>query len=687
MSSFKFPPPPPPPPRASANDAQDSYRSSKGGTNARGGDRGRGRGWGGRGRGNDSRGDGRRGPGNASLSGSPRGAYGDTQPNDGGRGGRGDSRSSGNSRGGYGNDQSRGGGRGGRGRGENTNAGAPRGGYQARGQGGHHQQNFHQRQAQQDRQQSPIQPVNSPPIVPAFPAEAYTNPGFANQMPYGTPLQPQVNPLAFAQAMAFMVTPAGMNTMAAFSNMVGGVAPQYPQTSPLPLQQHQSSPQLSKRKLDKFNRKSSYVPPQHIPQPTQTPQQPTSKPPRAYAISSPAVPTFGSVLPTPPTLKRPAAAQSSGRGVQKKRKVRLGLTRYQEPQDESSNSSDEDADVDEEVVLAEKIINKGLVFEHEGHNISLQTPTEIKAWIKDRRRQYPTAKRIAEKANEMAEKRAGELEFLRRINGDTGKRKPAARAAREPRPTTAVAIPSAADIKSAEERQMSHEKHQAELQQLRKRLHESLAINKAKAGSSKTGAAIVSNSQTINLGLGYTSESEDAPDEDEREDDSSELEDSSVVSSSSDESSDNSDSDSDSPLKEQLTKIPIASMKSIAVTSQPPTPAVKPEIPDADSNSDSPPNELSAKIPVPQVRVPLPPQPSTTVQASNATLCKSWERYGRCNHKKYCKLEHPPKEKKEKKKEAKKLGLFERLVEQEREQADRLALEGIKWLGQNGFLG
>jgi hypothetical protein len=499
-------------------------------------------------------------------------------------------------------------------------------------------------------------------------------------------MQPQVNPLAFAQAMAFMATPAGIQTMAAFSNMVGGVAPpQYPQTSPLPLQQHQhqSSPQLSKRKIDKFNRKSSYVPLQQIPQSTRTPQQPIPKPPRAYAISSPAVPTFGSALPVPPTLKRPAAAHSSGRGAQKKRKVHLGLTQHQELQDEGSSSSDENADVDEEAVLAEKIVNKGLVFEHEGHNISLQTPAEIKAWIKDRRKQYPTAKRVAEKANEMAEKRAGELEFLRRIKGDTGKWKPTVRAAREPRLVAAAPILSAADIKSAEERQASHDKNQAELQQLRKRLHESLAINKAKVESSKTGAATVSKPQAIDLGLGYTSESEDASDEDKQEVDSSELEDSSVVSSSSDESSDDSDSDSDPLLEEQSAKIPIAP---IAVPHPPPAPAVKPETSDADSDSDSPPKELSAKTPIPQVRVPLPPQPSTAVQSSNSTICRSWERYGRCNHKKYCKLEHPPKETKEKG-EVKKLGLFERLVEQEREQADRLALESIKWLGQNGFLG
>jgi hypothetical protein len=506
--------------------------------------------------------------------------------------------------------------------------------------------------------------------------------------------------MAFAQAMAFMATPVGMQTMAAFSNIVGGASspPQHPQASPPPFQrnQHQLSPQLAKRKVDKFNRNANYVQAQQTSLPARTPHQPISKPPRAKAIPSPAVPGFGFALPTSPTLKRPAVAQSSSRGPQKKRKVHLGLTQHQEPQYESSSSSDGVADVDEEAVLAENIVNKGLVFEHEGHNISLQTPAEIKAWIKDRRRQYPTAKRVAEKSKELAEKRAGELEFLRRIKGDTGKRKSTVRATQEPRPVAAAPTPSAADIKSAEERQASHQRHQVELQQLRKRLHESLAINKAKAESSKTATATstsVSVPQAIDLGLGYASENEDpsAKDEDEDEDedgdgdDSSELEESSVVSSSSDEQSGDSDLDSDSHPEEQSAKVPIPP---ISVLPPPPTQAVKLETADLGSDSDSPPEETSAKIPIKPARTPLPPQqmPSTTTQALNPTTCKSWERYGRCNHKKYCKLEHPPKEKKEKK-EVKKLGLFERLVEQEREQADRLALEGIKWLGQNGFLG
>jgi hypothetical protein len=571
----------------------------------------------------------------------------------------------------------------------------PRGGFQARGRGGHQQQNSVQGSNFQQRQQSFAQPMDTAPIVPPFPTGVCTNPISADQMQNGTPSQPQVNPMAFVQAMAFMATPAGMQTMAAFSNMVGGASspPQHAQASPPPFQrnQHQLSPQLAKRKVDKFNRNANYVQAQQTSLPTRTPHQPISKPPRAKAIPSPAVPGFGFALPTSPTLKRPAVAQSGSRGSQKKRKVHLGLTQHQEPQYESSSSSsDEVADVDEEAALAEKIVNKGLVFEHEGHNISLQTPAEIKAWIKDRRRQYPTAKRVAEKSKELAEKRAGELEFLRRIKGDTGKRKSAVRAPQEPRPVAAAPTPSAADIKSAEERQASHQRHQVELQQLRKRLHESLAINKAKAESSKTATPTsVSIPQAIDLGLGYASENEDPSgkdeDEDEDGDDSSELEESSVVSSSSDEQSGDSDLDSDSPPEEQSAK---ALIPPTSVLPPPPTQAVKLEIADLGSDSDSPPEEISAKIPIKLARTPLPPQqmPSTTTQASNPTTCKSWERYGRCNHKKYCKLEHPPKEKKEKK-EVKKLGLFERLVEQEREQADRLALEGIKWLGQNGFLG
>lgn len=449
-------------------------------------------------------------------------------------------------------------------------------------------------------------------------------------------MQPQVSPVALAQAMAFMATPAGMQTMAAFTNMVGGAgAPHLPQSPPSPLQSfhhqaHQSPPQLGSAKQNKIERAVKWKAEQ-IPQPTRTVQQPKPKPPRAKAKPSPAVPSFGFSLPAPPTLKRPATSKVDSRGGQKRRKVHLGLTRREEPESESSSGDEE---LDEEATLASNVANKGLVFEHDGHDISLQTSAEIAAWIKDRKRQYPTSKRIAEKAKEKAEKRASELEFLRKVKGDTGKSRADVQEA--PAPTAA---PAPTDTKTAEERKATIDKHQAELQKLRKRLHESLAINKAKSDPSKPNAASSLNKpQAVDLGLGYTSETESESDDDN----SSELQESSVV-SSSDDSDDSGDSDSD---------------------------------------SGSPPEEQSAKIPIPVTVVP-PPPPIPASTKPKFSYCFSWKQYGRCKHGSRCRYEHPPKEEKK----VKKLGLFERLVEQEKEQGDRLALDAIKYLGRHGFLG
>ncbi|KAF2707743.1 hypothetical protein K504DRAFT_458222 [Pleomassaria siparia CBS 279.74] len=637
MTGFRFPPPPPPPPRAPASDAPNSHVGQRDGSSNRGGERGRGRGWGGRGRGR-----GAESRGNAQSNGSSRAAYGDAQSNDGGREGNGNSQLNGNSRGGRGNGQFNGGGRGGHGRGNHGGSGNA-GGHQSRGRGRHQQPSFSHGQAQQQQAQPPTSKT-LPPYVPPFPVGAYVNPLFANQ--YGAQPPPQVDHMALAQAMAFMTTPAGMHTMAAFSNMVGGVGvPPYPQSPAPPLQQFQhqtpSQPghakQMKNERAVKWNTQNNSS--------THNARPSKQKPPRAKAKTAPAIPNFGSVL---PTLKRPAPSKSIDGASKKNRRMDLGLTQRKQLAPESSSSDeDEDEDVDEEAMLSEQIINKGAIFEHEGLNISLQTPAEIAAWIKDRKRQYPTTKRIAEKAKEKAEKREGEIAFLRKVNGDTEKRKPRIRTAQ---PTPAPVAHTPADIRKTEEQKAIMEKRQAELQDLRNRLHESLAINRAKA--LETNEPVLKTSvdkpQSIDLGLGYSSDEGNVDKADEE--DSSELEDSSVVSSSSEESEDSED--------------------------------------ESDSDSDAPPEEMSAKKSIPQIAVP-PPPPIPAIVAPKLNICTIWKQYGHCKNGNACRWEHPRRDKREKKTEMleKPKGLFERLVEQEKDKADMLALDAIKFLGQHGFLG
>lgn len=141
----------------------------------------------------------------------------------------------------------------------------------------------------------------------------------------------------------------------------------------------------------------------------------------------------------------------------------------------------------------------------------------------------------------------------------------------------------------------------------------------------------------VDLGLGYGSET------DEDEDSSSILSESSVV-SSSEESSEDSDEDSD--------------------------------------DSDAGPEPVSSKIGPPPINVPPPTMDEKTQRLKDKrTPCPTLERYGKCRYRDNCKFQHPKKD------PDKRMTLYEKLVEQELVKSDQLALDAIKFLGQNGFLG
>ena len=415
-----------------------------------------------------------------------------------------------------------------------------------------------------------------------------------------------MNPQVLAQAMSFMSTPAGMKSMAAFANHMSSTTngnPQYPQ-SPPPAHA-QAAPRYSPGQQAGQKRKrpehSNNVPP--LP-----PKKPQSgpKPPRAKAAAPPPVPSFGFSLPTPSAHHAPTLKANDKRD--QKKRVNLGLGE-QNMMDESS----EEEDIDEEAVLAEKVKVEGVAFEHNGEMISLQTAADVQSYIKDRRRNFPTQQRIAEKAQEAAAKREQELEFLARVKGKPRKAATEARPVNPPKPERK---PKEADSKKQEE-----------LATLRKKLHESLLKKQQQP--------------TNLLGAGYESETDSDAE-------SSVLSDSSVVSSSEESSDSSSDEDEE------------------------------------ESDSDAPPEPTSSKTAPPPVTIP-PPAP---VSAPPSQVCKNWARDGRCKFGKGCRWAHPLQEKGDRKEKAeKRMGLFEKMVEQELEKSDRMALDAIKYLGQNGFLG
>jgi hypothetical protein len=362
-----------------------------------------------------------------------------------------------------------------------------------------------------------------------------------------------------------MSTPAGVQSMAAFAGQMtstGNAAPSYPQSPPP--QYNQSTPRYStsqhagqKRKLNDRNQNA---------QPQRNPQQPSSKPPRAKAAVPPQIPSFGFSLP-PPVVVKPD---------DKKRKVNLGLSK----QPVVHESSDEE-DVDEEATYQEKLKGGGFAFEHEGEMISIRTGAEVGAWIKDRRKNFPTQQRIMEKVDEVARKRMNELDFLRRLKGKPPK-DPSIEDEVQPAKIKEMSKEKQAKQEAnVKRRQEAEAKRQEELAALRKKLHESMMKKR---------------SAPVDLGLGYDS----ATESDEA---SSVLSESSVVSSSSEEE------ESD---------------------------------PESSDDSDEAPEPISSKIAPPSIKAP-PPPPAAAPSKPETRMCSNWQRSGRCPYLYKCKYQHPPK--------------------------------------------
>jgi hypothetical protein len=570
MTSFKFPPPPPPPPKASiSGDIQSTYGNQRGGYS-----RGRG-GIGGRSHGSGASGNGR---GNARGGHVQREIVSSTLPR---------------------RDPSRG----------TQQHQLGRGGRSSENNGNNPFAHQYQR---------PASRTQLVPLVPSTPSNAYGNPTLSSPALTGVQV-PQIDPNTLVQAMSFINTPVGMQSLAAFANHMAnvGTGPQYPEphiSEPGPPQMHNSPPSVSSKKRKREERQIQFEAQKQ--QDAHNAQQPSKKPPRVKCKAAPEVPSFGFTLPTTPISRTSAPSKPNLSLPQKKHKVNLGFA-----QREGNDESNDEEDIDEETAFAAKCKVEGIVFEHNGENISLQTQAEVAAWIKDRRSQFPTRKRIAQKAQEAAVRRANELEFLQKVRGKSAKANNVDQQAQ---------VSQAAQVKNA-----AVVKPKADLAEMRKKVQDSM--KKMKKDSS---SALQIKPKTLDLGLGYASDTAS------NSNDSSELSDSSAVSSLLGSSS---DSDSDSGA----------------------------------DDSDGPPEKKSTNVPT--VPIKVPPPPSTPVlpqpKLQKIDVCPNWKRNGKCKYSRHCRYPHP------RENEAKPMGLYERMVEQELEKADQLALDAIKFLGRNGYLG
>lgn len=109
--------------------------------------------------------------------------------------------------------------------------------------------------------------------------------------------------------------------------------------------------------------------------------------------TAPAVPNFSAIA-LPPC---PTSSEGSLDHVDKKRKFNsLGLTPGLYTEGEEEGKGEEEA-VDEEVVAGKAASAKSLSFVFKGKETHLDNPSELAAWLEERRNRYPTKRRMVEK--------------------------------------------------------------------------------------------------------------------------------------------------------------------------------------------------------------------------------------------------------------------------------------------------
>ena len=123
--------------------------------------------------------------------------------------------------------------------------------------------------------------------------------------------------------------------------------------------------------------------------------------------TAPAVPSFGAPI-LPPKALSSTSPSNEGRADQPKPKPKpkpktvakaLGLTPAAGDLQYSSSDSDaDDREVDEESMFAE--LGNKLTFEHNGVVMSLHSEADLAAWRKERQRNWPTQARMAERLEE-----------------------------------------------------------------------------------------------------------------------------------------------------------------------------------------------------------------------------------------------------------------------------------------------
>ena len=410
---------------------------------------------------------------------------------------------------------------------------------------------------------------------------------------------------------------------------------------------------------------------------------------KAAPQTAPAVPSFGaSILPSKPATSKTQSTVKTGATSKQKLPPRsLGLTPgTNDLQYSSSDGEDEGKEVDEEAMYAE--LGTKLTFEHNGVVMSLGSEADLAAWKKERQKNWPTKARVAERDQER--QRVGEerkrLLAGARILSQSTQSKPKSKTRRGKHsesgtsgrtcgqgavlPGNDGAETDKVQVSELEKTKMKLKEQTDRLDELRRKVAESEARNRAaraqldarneekaiavaKAATAETLAATTAADLNGGVSADVEAGSQDETDLDDAEE-------SSTTSSSS---------DSDST-------------------------------PEADLDDDGPPEEVASK------------PTADTGPAPQRLLCRYFIASGYCRDGDLCRYRHelpqrpsagsrsqlqphqetqqmqhalrrarPP----EIESNIEKKSIFQRLVDQEQDEEDRLALKVIKYLGTAGF--
>ncbi|KAJ5120546.1 uncharacterized protein N7515_009934 [Penicillium bovifimosum] len=441
--------------------------------------------------------------------------------------------------------------------------------------------------------------------------------------------------------------------------------------------------------------------------------KPQTTAPRTPA--APAVPSFGNPLPSKPPLPADAAAASKAKRKRRKHN-QLGLT----PHANDQESSEDEGAEDEESKLAQSVSEKApLEVSYKGKTSKLESASDIAAWIAERKKRFPTQARIEEKKKVMEEASKARAAVRQEKNKEQQKkRKDHGQKQNEPIASSAAEPVTDAQRRETIQRDLEREeqrilKAMAETEAARLRLE---ALKKEKEALSLSAGSDQKNATAQDTQVKHNDSALESATEPKREDSTPGA----VMEAEPQEPLPDiqPEREEPGPVIKPEPHVP----DTLPDTSNPenqiePEHTVKPEVPsyneldvamdlasnhgsdwtsssgsgsDSDSDSDDAPEQATSRRTGPE-RVPPPPREGKRM------VCRYFARNGLCNRGDQCKFLHDnetsdrnpkakakPTEKKDK--DTKRKGLYQALLDQQKEEDNQRAMEVISWLGQNNML-